>query len=194
MYTKYLPLATLPGGVIDADQQARLFRDHRLEVAHHDGWLQISLHAGRQSGVALMALVVAMACLGASFLMPAPDGIWYVIRVVSGCFGASLLVVCLYLPFNALDVQISRQKLKRVRRWFGVRVRAEEIRAADLDTLRIEKGPNAAPGSTSGPFELIGSGSFGRIKLVENFPDRDLLEAIQRLVMQTVGLRPSGTH
>ncbi len=118
-----------------------------------------------------------------------------VMRWAFGGFGIGLLLLALYLPFNSLDVRINRRKLKRVRSWFGLVIRTQEISAQDLDELEIDKGASSSSGNkTTIYYELIGKGCFGRFKLIESIPDRVLVEAIRRQVMLAAGLRLSLTQ
>jgi hypothetical protein len=183
-----------PAGGFDPAQRARLLAEHGLEVDQQDGWLRLYLRRGRQRGMAFMTAVVGAAFVAVMVFLPDEGFSTSVMRWAFGAFGLCLLALALYLPFNTLDVRISRQKLKRVRTWLGLVVRSQEIAPDELEELEIDKGSSTTSGArTTIHYELVGRGKFGRFKLIESIPDRILVEAIRRQVMLAAGLRPSAS-
>jgi len=185
--------------MIDEIQRTRLLEEHGLEVEQRNGWLRLYLHAGRQRGMALITFLMGAGFAAVPFLVPDAGFTSNVIRFTFGVFGFCLLLASLYLPFNALDVRISRKKIRRIRRWFGVVVSIREIRPGELEELEIGRGSGASSGTFSGTetqifYQLVGRGSFGRLKLLESIPDRTLVEAVRDQVMLTAGLKPWATY
>lgn len=184
---------------MDRVELARLLGAHGLAVEQKDGWLRLHAQSGRQRGMALSALLVGLAFIGSGWLLPAhylPEAQFAVaaIRAAFVCFGVSLVVVAAYLPFSAVEVRISRRKMVRVRTWLGRVIRRREIDLEDLEDLEIGRTAPAAGSPISICYELVGRGSFGRLKLLESIPDRSLVEAVRTQVMVAAGLRPSPTH
>lgn len=194
MDTPWIQHDNWPG--FDPAQRIRLLKEHGLEVEERNGWLRLYLHRGRQRGMALMTALTGAAFLAVPFVLPEhqayPTG---VVGLVFAVFGASLLLLGLYLPFNALDVRISRHEIRRVRRWLGLAIRARRISPAEIESLEIERGPAiSALDATALRYALVGRGGFGRLTLIENIPDRGLVEAVHRQVVVAAGLRPAPTH
>jgi hypothetical protein len=181
--------------MMDPAQRARLLDEHGLEVDQRDGWLRLYLRRGRQRGMALATFLVGAAFTSAVILVPDEGFTTAVMRFAFGGFGVCLLLLSVYLPFNTLDVRISRRKLKRVRCWLGMVVSSQEITPTDVEELEIDKGASSTTGNrTTIYYELVGKGKFGRFKLIESIPDRMLVEAIRRQVMLAAGLKLSPTH
>lgn len=181
--------------MIDEVQRARLLKEHRLEVQQRNGWLRLYLHAGRQRGMALFTFLTGAVFTAVAFLVPDEGFTTSVIRLTFGVFGFCLLLLSLYLPFNSLDVLISRKKIRRIRNWFGVAVRVQEIRPGELEELEIDRDSRTSTGARTRIFyRLVGRGRFGRFKLMENIPDRTLVEAVRAQVMMAAGLKPWATH
>jgi hypothetical protein len=186
---------TLRGAFFDPRHRAQLLEEHGLEVDQRDGWLRLYLRRGRQRGMAFMTFLIGLVFTGVMLFMPDEGFTTSVIRFAFGCFGVCLLLLSAYLPFNSLDVRISRRKLKRVRSWLGMVISSQEISPVELEELEIDKGSSTTSGTrTTIYYELVGRGDFGRFKLIESIPDRSLVEAIRRQVMLTAGLRLSPTH
>ena len=185
----------LRGAMIDEVHRTRLLEEHGLEVEQSNGWLRLYLHAGRQRGMALVTFLVGVVFAAVPFVVPDEGFTTSVIRLTFGVFGFCLLLLSLYLPFNSLDVRISRKKIKRIRSWFGVVVSAREIRPGELEELEIGRGSSASSGTDTTVFyQLVGKGNFGRLKLIESIPDRALVEAVREQVMTAAGLKSWATH
>ncbi len=184
---------------MDPVQLACLLERYGLAVEQRDGWLRLYLRRGRQRGMAFVALLLGAAFLLASLAVPGsllPDAelATTAIRITSACFGACLVLLALYLPFNALEIRISRRKMLRLRTWLGLVIRSREISLDELEELEIDRTAAAAGSPITISYELVGRGRFGRFKLVESIPDRSLVEAVRTQVMIAAGLKPSATH
>lgn len=184
-----------PSAMMDPAQRARLLDECSLEVVQQDGLLRLYLRHGRQRGMALMTGLVGTAFLAGAVALPDQGFASAVIPYVFGFFGVSLLVLAAYLPFNTLDVRVSRHRLKRVRSWLGFSISSLEIAPDELEELDIDRRGSATHGSRATIcYELVGRGRFGRVKLIESVPDRLLVEAIRRQVMLAAGLKLSPGH
>lgn len=184
-----------PGSLtMDAVQQRRLADECHLQFTQQSGWLQLSLRPGRQKALAVVTLLIGIALLATHPLIPDLGASGSAVRLASAGFGAALLLLALYLPFNSMDLQISRRKIRRVRRWFGLAIGVREFRSEDMHELSINRGPVSPIGSAGSDYSLVGLGAFGSIRLIEHIPDESLMEALRRQIMLAAGLRPSGTH
>lgn len=184
-----------PGSLtIDAVQQRRLADECHLEFVQKSGRLQLSLRPGRQKALAAVTLLLGIILLATHQLIPELGGSGRAVRLASAGFGMSLLLLSLYLPFNSMDLEISRRKIRRVRRWFGLAIGVREFRSEDVQELSIDRGTIGPIGSNGRDYALIGLGAFGSIRLIEHIPDESLMEALRRQIMLAAGLRPSGTH
>lgn len=181
--------------MIDPRYRARLLDEHSLEIDEDGGWLHLYLRPGRQRGMALLCLLLGAGFTGIALWLPGQELVSTAVRIASGCFGACLLLLAFYLPFNAVDVRIDRRRLVRVRSWFGLAVRRLEIAPAELTGIEIDQGHTASVGRTGSlSYQLVGRGRFGRVKLVESIPDRALVETIRQHALLAAGLKPSSTH
>ncbi len=186
---------TRPGSLlIDAAQARRLADECHLEFVQKSGRLQLSLRPGRQKALATVTLLLGLILLASQPLIPELGVSASAVRFASVGFGILLLLLSLYLPFNSMDLEISRRKIRRVRRWFGLAIGVRELRSEDLYELSIDRGTVRPVGSTGRDYALIGLGAFGSIRLLEHIPDESLMEAVRRQIMLAAGLRPSGTH
>lgn len=175
-----------PGSsTIDAVQARRLADECHLDFVQMGGRLQLSLRPGRQKALATVTLLLGLILLATQSLIPELGVSGSAVRFASTGFGILLLLLSLYLPFNSMDLEISRRKIRRVRRWFGLAIGVRELRSEDVHELSIHRGMDYA---------LIGLGAFGSIRLIEHIPDESLMEALRRQIMLAAGLRPSGTH
>lgn len=184
---------------MDPIQLACLLEQHGLAVEQKDGWLRLYLRRGRQRGMACVALLVGVVFIMLSLwvpgrFLPDPQFAPTVLRATVACFGGCLVLLALYLPFNALEVRISRRKMKRLRTWFGIAISSREVSLDDLEALDIDRRAAASGSPISICYELVGRGRFGRFKLIDSIPDRSLVEAVRAQVMIAAGRRPSPTH
>ena len=136
----------LRSAMIGPQQRARLLDEHGLEVDHKNGWLRLHLHRGRQRGMAFMTFFIGTIFVAFMVLIPDEGFTASVMRWAFGSFRIGLLLLAFYLPFNSLDVRINKRKLRRVRSWFGLVIRTQEISAQDLDALEIDKGASSRRG------------------------------------------------
>lgn len=204
MDEQHLQLERTSPQAMDAVQQRRLMEEFHLQVAQNSGCLQLSLRPGRQKGLAVVTLLIGVVLLALAGLTPdlirgvLPDSLPGIapstdaVRLAVVGFGISLLLLSLYLPFNGVDVQINRRKIRRIRRWFGLTVAAREVRSKDVRELTIDSLSTGSAGGAD--FALVGVGRFGDIRLIDHISDPALMEALRRQVTLAAGLRPSGTY
>lgn len=177
--------------LMDEGVRLRAAEEFGLELDVAGGRLCLSQRRHQQWGVALVALIIGIALLVLPTYLPA-DG--FPVQVVSASaylFGACLVLLAAYLPFAAVDVEISRRRIERVRRWWGIAFRRRTIPSEAVADLSIDPGRHGTIGRS---YDLVGRGEFGKLKLIDDIPDREFLDTIRRQVMLAAGLRPSGTH
>ena len=181
--------------LMDEGVRRRASEEFGLELDIADGTLCLcqrhSHRRGTQWGVASVALLIG----AGMFFLPAylPDlGIAAeAARLTAFIFGFSLILLAVYLPFAAVDVAVSRRSIERVRRCWGFALKRRVVAAADVADFSIDPGRSGTIGRS---YDLIGRGPFGKLKLVDDIPDREFLDTIRRQIMRSAGLRPSGTH
>ena len=177
--------------LIDERIRRRAAAEFGLELGLNDGNLSLTQRRSRQRGVALAALIFAVGLLLIGVLLP---GSGLAVDVIRGCafsFGICLLLLAAYLPFAAVDVAVSRRRIERVRRWWRVVLKRRSVAAEEMADLSIDQGRS---GSVGRSFDLVGRGDFGKLKLIDDIPDREILDAFRRQIIVAAGLRPSGTH
>jgi hypothetical protein len=185
--------------MMDQVQLACLRNEHGLDLEQKDGWLRLYVRGGRQRGMALLSLLTGLAFIVGSLAVPAlllpdPQLATTAIRLTSACFGGCLVLLALYLPFNALEVRVGRRKIQRLRTWLGLVIVRREVSLDEIEELEVDRAAGTTGSPTAISYELVGRGRFGRFKLVESIPDRFLVEAIRAQVMIAAGRRPSPTH
>jgi len=185
---------TPPSPLMDEGVCLRAAEEFGLELGISNGSLRLSQRK-KQWGVALVALSVALSVTGGVLILPDflpdPGFASEAVRLTSLAFAACLFLLAACLPFVAVDVQVSRRKIERVLRCWGVRLGRQTVRAEAVADLSIDPGRSGTIGRS---YDLVGRGDFGKLKLVDGIPDREFLDAIRRQIMLAAGLRPSGTH
>ena len=176
--------------LMDEGVRLRAAEEFGLELGVANGSLCLS-QRNKQWGVALVALAVAAAVLVLPGFLPDFGFASEAVRLTSLIFAACLFLLAAYLPFAVVDVEVSRRKIERVRRCWGVSVRRRTVSADAVADISIEHGRS---GSIGRSYDLVGRGDFGKLKLVDDIPDREFLDAVRRQIMLAAGLRPSGTH
>ena len=177
--------------LMDESVRRRAEEEFGLELGLEGGRLILSQHNRRQWGVTFTALLIGLGMCFLPTVLPEfgfPTG---VVEITAYTFGASLILLAAYLPFTAVDLEVSRRQIDRVRRWSGIRLKRRTIAAEALDDLFIDTG---RAGTIGRSYDLIGRGEFGAIKLIDDIPDREFLDVIRRQIMLAAGFRPSGTH
>jgi hypothetical protein len=169
----------------------RAAEEFGVELGLIDGHLSLTQRRNRQWGVSIAALVVALGLFLLPGYLPQSGFAADVVRITAFTFGASLTLLAAYLPFASVEVQISRRRVERVRRCWGITLKRRNVPAEDFDDLCIDPGRSGTIGRS---YDLVGRGEFGKLKLIDDIPDREFLDAIRRQIMLAAGLRPSGTH
>ncbi len=181
--------------VMDEGVRRRASEEFGLQLDLANGTLCLSrqLSHGRstQWGVALTALLIGAGL----FLLPGflPDlGVaTEAVRLTAYCFGFCLILLAAYLPFASVDVAVSRRSIERVLRCWGFVLKRRVVAADEFADLSIDPGRSGTIGRS---YDLVGRGQFGKLKLVDDIPDREFLDKIRLQIMRSAGLRPSGTH
>jgi hypothetical protein len=166
-----------------------------LDVDVRDGELWLSRRASPSRAVTIAALLIGMLLLTLPVIiagsLPGGQVASSAVKVVSTVFGGALVLIALYLPFSRVTVRISRKKIERIRYWSGISLDRRTVRTVEVEELQIDPGRH---GTSRISYDLVGLGSFGRLKLISGIPDRALLETLRRQIMLAAGIRPSGTH
>ena len=180
----------LKGAVLDPEKALVLFKKYRLTLEHRDGWLRLLFSVGRQKIMAFMLFLFGAACVGVSVFIPENDFGMIIFRLVFGLVGLPLILGSFYLPFNSLDLRISRTQIIRERFWFGMRIKRQEVIPSQLTQIEVSKGASSTSGNkTTQYYRLIGKGSFGKIRLAEGVTDKALITAIRNEIMGYAGLK-----
>ncbi len=183
---------TLDGAMVDPGQAQDLRAQHGLSVERRGDWLRLYLHRGRQRGMAMVVGLVGIVFAGVMVFLPDEGLTTTILRVVFGFFGFVLIALAAYLPFNSLDVRISKREISWIRTWFGLVVDRRKISPRDIQTLEIAKGSSSTDASgTTIYYRLTGKGAFGTFRLLESISDRALVEALREQVMAAAGLSRS---
>jgi hypothetical protein len=181
---------TLDEALMDPRKAAALGQEMGLSIEESDGWLRLVLHPGRQKILAALFGGIGIAFVGVAWGAADTDAMT---RWIVGLIGAVAGGVGLYMPFNSLDVRVSRTRIERVRSWFGFVIARQRIRPTQLRKVEIAQGSTLTINTkTTVYYRLIGKGSFGKFRLVESIPDRGLVEAIRDRILLHAGLRVSG--
>lgn len=176
---------------VDESVRRRAAEEFGLVLGLENGNLCLSQRKRMQWGVALTAMLLGVGMFLLPGYLPQLDFAAWVVRLTAYAFGACLLLLGIYLPFAAVDVEINRRRIERVRRCWGVALRRRSVSAAELADLSIDPGRHGTIGRS---YDLVGRGEFGKLKLIDDIPDREFLDIIRRQIMLAAGLRPSGTH
>ena len=177
----------LEGAVAGLPAAVQLREDLGLTIEARNDWLRLCLGTGRQKPLAFLFGGIGLVFLGVALVYADASALE---RLVFGVIGSMGVAVGLYLPFNALDVRISRREIRRVRTWLGMVIRRQKIRPAQLQALEIEQGASYYVNHrTTVYYRLEGIGGFGKFRLLESIPDRTLVAGIREQVMAYAGLR-----
>ena len=191
MDTHDLQTLTRSQTLVDEGMRRRAAEEFNIELGVAEGRLCLSQRRRQQWGIALVAASVASGLLVLPAYLPDLGFASEVVRLAALSFAACLLLLAVYLPLAAVDVEVSRRRIERVRRWGWVSLRRRSVPAAAVADLSIDPGRS---GSIGRSYDLVGRGDFGKLKLVDDIPDREFLATIRRQIMLAAGLRPSGTH
>ena len=188
---QYLQNQAVGPSLLDERMRRRAEEEFGLELGLEGGRLFLSQHNRRQWGVALTSLLIGLGMFFLPVVLPTFGFTTGVVEIAAYAFGVSLILLAAYLPFAAVDLEVNRRQIDRVRRWSGIRLKRRRISAEALDDLCIDTGRTGTIGRS---YDLIGRGEFGAIKLIDDIPDREFLDVIRRQIMLAAGFRPSGTH
>ena len=177
--------------LLDEGIRQRAAAEFGLELGLADGNLNLTQRRSRQRGVAVVALIFAVGLLLVGALLPGSGFPADAVRASALAFGFCLLLLAAYLPFTVVDVEVSRRRIARVRRWWGIVLKRRIVAAEEMHDLSIDRGRS---GSIGRSFDLVGRGEFGKLKLIDDIPDPEMLAALRRQIILAAGLRPSGTH
>ncbi len=191
MDTHHLQNSRRTATLLDEAVRLRAAREYGVELGVNDGHLNLTQRRNRQWGVALLALAFALGLLLLPGLLPAAGVAGDAVRISAFAFAGCLLLLAAYLPFTSVDVAVSRRRVERVRRCWGIALKRRSVAAEDLDDLCIDPGRSGTIGRS---YDLVGRGAFGELKLIDDVPDREFLDTLRRQIMLAAGLRPSGTH
>ena len=110
-------------------------------------------------------------------------------------FALAALGVALYLPFNELDVRVSRQQIRCTRRWFGMTLSHREFAPAQMTGIELDKGSTTTVGNkTTVRYGLVALLSGKRhVKIAEGIAGQPAARALRDLFMDQAGLRRAGT-
>lgn len=185
----------IPQAPVDEGVRRRAAEEFGLELNITQGTLCLSQRLahrrGMQWGVASAALFIGAGLIFLPGYLPDLGIAGAAVRLTSFIFGFSLILLAVYLPFAAVDVAVSRRRIERVRKCWGIALKRRVIPAADVADLSIDPGRTGTIGQS---YDLVGRGRFGKLKLVDDIPDREFLDRIRHQIMRSAGLRPSGTH
>ena len=191
MDTHDLHAQTRTRAMLDDGMRRRAAEEFGVELGLRDGRLSLTQRRTRQWGVSVAALVIGAGFFLLPGYLPELGFAADVVRISAFAFGASLMLLAACLPFASVDVEISRRRVERVRRCWGIPLKRRSVPAEDVADLCIDPGRSGTIGRS---YDLVGRGEFGRLKLIDDIPDREFLDAIRRQIMLAAGLRPSGTH
>jgi hypothetical protein len=177
--------------LVDEGMRRRAAEEFGLDLGVAEGRLRLSQRRRQRWGISLVAVSMASVLLVLPAHLPDLGFASEVVRLSSLSFAACLLLLAVYLPLAAVDVEVSRRRIDWVRRWWWVSLRRRSVLAEAVADLSIDPGRS---GSIGRSYDLVGRGDFGKLKLVDDIPDREFLATIRRQIMLAAGLRPSGTH
>lgn len=109
--------------------------------------------------------------------------------------GLATLGVGLYLPFNELDVRVSRQRIRCTRRWLGITLSRHEFTPVEMAGIKLKKGSTTTVGSkTTVRYGLVALlSSKRRVRIAEGITGQSAARALRDLFMDQAGLRRAGT-
>lgn len=170
-------------------RQAQRLRDKTgLSLEVRADWIRLYFHRGRQKMMAATLLLVGGAFM-AVYWLPESTGMGQLFRHVFGLAGLLMTVGGLYIPFNTLDVRISRQQLTRIRTWFGIKIKQQVIHPGELRDISIQRGASTtSQQKTTIYYRLVGSGEFGEFRFAESIDDKALLEVLAAKIREFAGL------
>ena len=168
--------------------------NHGLAIERRGDWLRLHFPYGRAKLVALIVGPVGL-IFGLVSLGVFGDNSDWVLRLVFAGFALAALGVALYLPFNELDVRVSRQQIRCTRRWFGMTLSHREFTPAQMTSIELEKGSTTTVGNkTTVRYGLVALLSAKRrVKIAEGIAGQSAARALRDLFMDQAGLRRAGT-
>ena len=177
--------------LMDETVRRRAAEEFGLELGLEDGQLCLSQRQHKQWGVALTTLLIGLLMCFLPGQLPEFGFAAGAVELAARTFGACLVLLAVYLPFASVDLEISRRRVAKQRRWWRVSLKRRSIPADALVDLSIDPGRTGTNGRS---YNLVGRGEFGELRLLDDIPDREFLDVIRRQIMLAAGLRPSGTH
>jgi hypothetical protein len=180
-------------GAPDAAAVETLRDNHGLALERRGEWLRLHFPYGRAKLVALIVgpvgLIFGLVSLGAF-----GDNSDWLLRIVFAGFALAALGVALYLPFNELDVRVSRQQIRCTRRWLGIILRRHKFSPARMTGIELQKGSTTTVGNrTTVRYGLVALlSSKQRVKIAEGIAGQSAARALRDLFMDQAGLRRVG--
>lgn len=175
--------------LINPAARAELKKSNGLSVDVQDQWIRLFFHYGRQKATACLLLVMGVVFGSVGLFLPEDDFIATIFGFVFGAAGIGLLLGGLYLPFNSLDVRITRGQILRVRSWFGVVIARQQVSADGLSSLDIEQGMSSTSGNkTTIYYRLVAKSAAGDLRLAEGISNKQFMDALRERVMRFAGL------
>ena len=177
----------------DAAAVETLRDNHGLAIERRGDWLRLHFPYGRAKLVALIVGPVGLT-FGLVGLGVFGDNSDWVLRIVFAGFALAALGVALYLPFNELDVRVSRQQIRCTRRWLGITLSHREFSPAQMTGIELEKGSTTTAGNkTTVRYGLVARlSSKRRVKIAEGIDGQSAARALRNLFMEQAGLRRAG--
>jgi hypothetical protein len=181
-------------GAPDAAAIATLRDNHGLALERRGDWLRLHFPYGRAKLVSSIVGVVGLVftLVGAGIFGDVIDGMGSVVFVGAGL---AALGMGLYLPFNELDVRVSRSQVRCTRRWLGLTLSHREFAPAQMTGIKLKKGSTTTVGTkTTVRYGLVALLSAKqRVKIAEGIAGQSAARALRDLFMDQAGLRRSET-
>lgn len=128
----------------------------------------------------------------AIFWLPEEDSVAILFRYLFSGIGFLLTVSALYLPFNTLDVRVSEKQITRIRKWFGIVLKRQQIAPNELRHISIEKGARSSSNNKQVQYyRLVGHGPFGKFRFAGSIDDMALLETLKDKINEFAGIKPT---
>ena len=175
--------------LLDPRASAELRRRSGLTVEVRDQWIRLFFHYGRQKALAAGLFLVGAPFVAVGFFLPGDGFADILMRIVFPVVGGIMVAASCYIPFNTLDVRISKQKMERIRTWCGLTVARTSIVPAALSSLDIAQGSSTRSGSRSTIYyRLTGKSASGDFRIAEGIANRQFLEVLRDRVLTFAGL------
>ena len=179
-------------GAPDAAAIATLRDNHGLAIERRGDWLRLHFPYGRAKLVSLIVGTVGLAftLVGAGVFGDVIDWIGSIVFLGAGL---AALGVGLYLPFNEMDVRVSRSQVRCARRWLSLTLSHHEFAPAQMTGIKLKKGSTTTVGTkTTVRYGLVALlSSKQRVKIAEGIAGQSAARALRDLFMDQAGLRRS---